>query len=408
MAILAIVFIAVALVVLLLLPKIVHDRAVATARDWGFAVTIDRTGIGFGGVSLRGIKASALRAGLSATVQEIFIEGLSGKNVRIVGLDAKIDGSYADLAIPIGMLLAEDRARFAGDTNAPRHLTLAKAHLTAAGLLGAGSTIEARDVGLELDSRGSGLEELRGSAGQLAITTGDEDNGRHLGPWASSFESAPTGARVRVMFDPPIADGPSALFVVGRLAPLEVTVKIPRSSFTHLGFKPDENGIPADAATEVEVNLEGRLPLSGRSEVKGDVTLWAARPKGFPAPIDIRADVGLAGASDGPLSFEKTTVTLGPFVAGVTGTVLHHDRGLRLDAMFKTNPVPCERFAKAEAKKVGPLTQVLQALGQSTGAVRVTGSVNASGVVKYDSAAPNDASVTWLAKETCGVSIFGM
>jgi hypothetical protein len=68
----------------------------------------------------------------------------------------------------------------------------------------------------------------------------------------------------------------------------------------------------------------------------------------------------------------------------------------------------CEKLAKAEAKSLGALASTLQAIGQSTGAFRVTGTVNASGVVKYDSAHPEEASLTWLAKETCGVSIFGM
>src|SRR5690606_24252150 len=109
-----------------------------------------------------------------------------------------------------------------------------------------------------------------------------------------------------------------------------------------------------------------------------------------------------------PFDLENAQVTVGPFVAGVKGTVAPHDRGLRLDAIFKTAPLPCERLARDEARNMGSLAATLQALGQRTGVLRVTGSVNVSGLVKYDTAEPEAASVTWLAKETCGVSIFGM
>jgi hypothetical protein len=57
---------------------------------------------------------------------------------------------------------------------------------------------------------------------------------------------------------------------------------------------------------------------------------------------------------------------------------------------------------------MGPLLGTIQALGQSTGAVRVVGNLNASGLVKFDTDNPGGASVTWVATETCGVSLFGM
>ncbi|MBN9166362.1 MAG: hypothetical protein J0I07_35845, partial [Myxococcales bacterium] len=123
--------------------------------------------------------------------------------------------------------------------------------------------------------------------------------------------------------------------------------------------------------------------------------------------IDVHVEGGASSTPDKPFELEKTSVSVGPFVAGVTGTVVPHARGLRLDAMFRTIPIPCERLARAEAKNMGPLVATLQALGQSTGALRVTGQVNASGALKLDTAALEETNVTWLAKETCGVSIFG-
>jgi hypothetical protein len=75
--------------------------------------------------------------------------------------------------------------------------------------------------------------------------------------------------------------------------------------------------------------------------------------------------------------------------------------------IFKTLPTACDRLAHAEAKQAGALATLLKSLGQPATALRVFGQVNAQGVVKYDTAAPEDVSMTWLSKDTCGLSIFG-
>jgi hypothetical protein len=407
LAIAAVLLVIVTVALLLLLPKIIRDRAMATAREAGFEITIEQVGVSFSGISLRGVKAKAIRIpGVTATMEEIYLAGLSGRNARITGLDARLDGRTTDLQFALGLLLAENRARLAGTPSDPNHLSLVNARLTWDGLTGDGSRLSAGDIGLELDSRGSGAEEARGNVGRFDIVT--KAGQRAWGPWASSFERTGTNSRVRLMFDPPVPDGPSALLVWSRLAPADLTIKIPRSPFANLGITPADIGLPADAGTELEAKLHGTFPTNGRSEVTWDATLWAARPHGFSGPIDIHTTGGASGPHDKPLDLEKATVSVGPFVAALTGTVTPHETGARLDVLFKTLPVPCEKLARAEAKTMGPLAATLQDLAHASGALRVTGTVNASGVVKYDTAQPDDASVTWLAKETCGLSVFGL
>jgi serine/threonine-protein kinase len=394
-----------ALVVLFaFVPRIVRDRAIAMAHDAGYLMTIEHVSVGLGGISLRGVKLTAIAApGVSAEVGELFADGIRARSIRITGLDAKIVGSYGDVWIPLGMLLEENRARFAGTPTGPRHLSVVNAHLSWDGVLGDGSHAEVSDVGLEGDSHGSGLEELKGGTGTILVSTG----ALHLGPWASTFETAPASSRIRVAFDPPIADGPSALFVWGAAAPLETTVRIARSPFKNLGVRPEELGLPADAATDLEVRLDGKLPATDRSEIKGTIALGGARAKDLPRRVDVRIDLSLGGTRGQPLDLDKTTVAIGPIVAAVTGTVDVRDLSVRVDAMFRSVPLTCDRLAKLGTKAFfgSDLASALPPLPQ---AFRVTGAVGVSGVVKYDSADPTASSVSWLARETCGVSIFGM
>ena len=101
-------------------------------------------------------------------------------------------------------------------------------------------------------------------------------------------------------------------------------------------------------------------------------------------------------------------MTLGPFLANVTGTLTPTDLGFRLDAAWRTVPISCEKLARAEAKSMGPIAVAVQDLARSTGLARVTGTAQSSGLVKYDSKTPDEGTVTFTVRDACGLSIFGM
>jgi serine/threonine-protein kinase len=405
-AVFAIALVLVVVGLLLVLPTIVRERAIAMAHEAGFTMKVEHTGIGFGGATLRGVTlTSPSLPGVRASVDEIGVLGLFRRDLRFYGLKLEATGAPADLLVPLSLLVDENRARFAGTPDRPRKLGLTGAQLTWTGLAGPGSKLEVADAVLDIDSRGARLEETRGSVGRLSFKSGP--NGRELGPWAATYESSPTTSRLRIMFDPPVADGPSAL-IVGLPPLVDATVRIPRARFAHLGFGPEDLGLPADADTEIDVTLEAHV-TAARSELKGQAALYGARvgvgAKGAARRMDVRADLGLHGVAGKPLELDHTSVTVGPFNAGVTGTLTPYEKGVRLDAMVRAAPIGCDRIAKASGGLAGSVASALDATG---GAIRLTGNVNLNGVVKWDSAAPDESSVTWLAKESCGVSIFGM
>lgn len=392
-----------AVAALLLLPSVVRSRAIAEAREAGFDVTIDRVSVGLDGVTLRDVTAKATRtAGISARAGEIHLAGLSATKARVTDLTARLEGPRDDLEVGLAAILSDHRRRFAGTPAKPRELSIQGARLTWAGP--AGERLSAADIAVEIASHGAGVEEVHGSVGRLELATPKAE----LGPWASTFERRGGASRVRLTFRPPAPDGPSALLIWPRAGATELSVDVPRTSFRDLGVKPAALGLPAEDATDVQVSLRGTLVEDARSELTFDATLWGLRPGGVSRAIDVHLEGTAASEGAKPLELDKTNVTVGPFVASVTGTVAPHAGGFQLDATFQTLPMPCEQLARSEAKNMGPLAATLQAIGETTGALRVTGAVNASGVVAYDTAAPEAATLSWMAKETCGVSIFGM
>ncbi|MBX3200231.1 MAG: hypothetical protein KF894_18995 [Labilithrix sp.] len=392
-----------AVAALFLLPAIVRSRAIAEAREAGFDVTIDRVGVGLDGVTLHDVTAKATRTpGISARASEVHVAGLSATKARVTGLTARLEGPRDDLEVGLAAILSDHRRRFAGTPAKPRQLSVQGARVTWEGP--AGERLAAADVAVEIASHGAGVEEVHGSVGRLELATPKAE----VGPWASTFERSGGASRVRLAFVPAVPDGPGALLIWPRSGATELSVTIPRSSFRDLGVEPAALGLPAGGAPDVQVSLRGALSDDARSELTFDATLWGLRPAGLARAIDVHLEGTAASEGGKPLELAKTNITVGPFVAGVTGTVTPHAGGFQLDAMFKTLPMPCEQLARSEAKNMGPLAATLQAIGESTGALRVTGAVNASGVVAYDTAAPEAATLSWMAKETCGVSIFGM
>ncbi len=405
LAIAATVLVAVAVVVMLFLPRIVRDRIVASAREAGVDLTIERVGIGVSGVALHGITAKVQRVpGAFVTVEEIYAVGFSAREVRVRGLEVKLEGHVSEVGPALLQLYEDNRGRLAGGGGEARKVSIVSARLAWSGVLGEGSRLDASEVGTDFESRSAGAEDIRATLGRFEVKTARTV----LGPWAASFERSPSSSRLRLLLDPPVPDGPSALLVWSKTSPHHLTVKIPRSPLARLGLRPDDLGLPADPGTELEVKLEGGQSHTTRTEGSGRVDLYGARLRGLKGPVDLKIEGSASGLPGKPIDLEKTTATIGPFTANVTGTITPSDTGFRLDAAWRTLPIPCEKLVRAEAKSMGAIAAALQEIAHSTGAARVTGTAQGSGVVKYDSKSPDEGSMTFMTKEACGLKIFGL
>jgi serine/threonine-protein kinase len=391
--------------VLLLLPMIVRDRLLASAREAGIDLTVERVGIGLGGVTVRGITAKAQRVpGAEVRADEIFATGFSAKEIRIRGLDVKLDGLMSTVGPALLGLYDDNRARLAGTGGDARKVSIVSAHVAWTGLLGEGTSLDAGEVGTDFESKAVGAEEIRASVGHFNVRTPHTT----LGPWAGSFDRNPNASRLRILLDPPVPDGPSALLVWGKGSATHLTIHVARSPFARLGIRPDDLGLPADGGTEVELKIDGGQSPSTRFEGTGRLDLFAARLKGLKSPVDLKIEGAASGLPNKPLELTQTTATLGPFLANVTGSITPTDFGFRVDADWRTTPISCEKLVRSQAKSLGPIAVALQDLARSSGAARVTGTAQASGLVKYDTKSPDTATATMITREACGLSIFGL
>lgn len=386
----------------LLLPTVLERWLVSRARDVGLTLTIERVGVSVRGFTLHGVTvtAPALPA-LTLRAGEVVVQGGAGREVAIVRATATIAarGATSQLGAEAAALYERTVPLLAGDDDAPRHIVVAGATLTAEGVLGT-SAVQASNIDVTMDLRKKSRE-VRASVGRLEVRT---ETGT-FGPWAATLEDTERSARARLIFDPPVPDGPHALLLWSRGQGPLLTVQVARTRLANLGVP--VLGAAVSPATEIAVSLERRIDAASRVLAKGKLELFGVRPGGFASPVDVVVEGQAQGTSGAPLTLDKASATVGPFVASIAGSVTEASDGVRFDGSFRTRPIACSDIARAEAKKLGVLATLVHDTALRSGAVRVTGSAQAQGTFTFDSRTPNAGALDFTTAESCGLSLFG-
>ncbi len=419
--------------VLLFAPVYVKRRVVTEARAFGLELAIDSVSVRFGGVSLHGVTAKSVDApSVVVHAADVHSHGFSGADVRAEDVTVDVQGTVAEVANGLARVLAR------GEHDAPvmdaKHLTVVRTRIDWVDPTGEGTKLVAEGAGFEIEGhRRDPSERMRAAAGAAAagrseprvvdpknmppnrlVVRGTSDRTwlgtpkGSLGPWTASFEVDGASNRVRVLFDPAVPDGPSALYVWGPATSDALTVRIPRVPLATLGIPGPVVGLPQGASPDVQASIESSLTPLGRVEAKAHVEVLGVPFPGGRAPVPLRIDANASGIPGKPLDLEKSTVAVGPFVANVSGTVEVGIAGTRIDSTWKVGPIPCERLAKAKVEaEGGALAAALQDFGQITGIARVTGTATANGSFLLDTSAPEPVVLATRTHETCGLRLFG-
>lgn len=386
----------------LLLPTMLERWLVSKARDVGLTLTIERVGVSVRGFTLHGVTVTAPALPvLTVRAGEVVVQGGTARNVAVVRASATVAASPG--GSPNGeeaaALYERTLASLAGDDDAPRRVVVVGATLAVEGVLGTSAT-HASNIDVTMDLRKKSRE-VRASVGRLDVRT-DAGN---FGPWAATLEDTERGTRARLIFDPPVPDGPHALVLWPRGQAPVLTVDVARTRLSNLGVPALGDAVPP--TTEIAASLERRVDAARRVVAKGKLELFGVRLAGFASPLDVIVEGQAQGLAGAPLTLDKTTATVGPFVANLAGTVTEAAGGVRLDGSFRTKPIPCSDIARGEAKKIGVLASFVHDAAVRSGAVRVTGSAQAQGTFAFDSRLPNQGAIGLSTAESCGLSLFG-
>jgi serine/threonine-protein kinase len=387
-------------VVLFVAPQIVRQRVIAGAADYGVQLTIGRATPALRGVMLRDVNV-VIPSMPSATVKldELAVDWF-GNEVAIAQLDVSVKGPSARVASEWAAL----RSRGPSSGGLSR-LSFAAAHVAWADPTPAVKNIDLGEVSLDIGRGPGGLGggDVKGGVSRITVSTALGV----VGPWAITIDQDRDLRRYRMMFDPAVPDGPTALYIRGRDTD-KISVKVPRAQLMALGIPTRVFGI-ADAETpDVEASAEGTFmhPADGPAalELTGKVGIF--RGKGATFPREVAVDLVLTGEPSRGIKLRKSLARTGPFALALDGTLTPHDAGFQLDMTFGSEPVACERIAKLNAERsLGPLAGVL--MGVVKGAVAVTGNAQVRGNLAFDTRTPGQLKVAYAEHEDCGLSILG-
>jgi hypothetical protein len=252
--------------------------------------------------------------------------------------------------------------------------------VTWTGPIGEGSRVDAEGIGLDLVRGASGLgDEIHFTSPTTRITTARG----MLGPWRVDAERTSKQSRVRIGFDPVLADGPSAI-IVHTDGGTSATLKITRQPLSRLGVPSSFFGLVADDQTQVEAGIQVTRPLPNRVVGDAQITVFDARITDKSPRIDLGLKGSFAGEPGKPLDTNHAQLSFGPMVARVIGAVTLQDESFRVELKWEVLPLPCGVLLK----KLSPAQ------------------ASASGMLAFDSRRPDQADFKLTQASTCGLPIF--
>jgi serine/threonine protein kinase len=423
----------------LLLPGYARQRAIATAAAEGLSLAIENVRVGAGGVKLLGVNLSTPDvpgASVSAAEVDVELAWLEPKLLTMRGVEVKLDGPLRDTTAAVETWYrAHHSGVVAPGAGTWLRVEVPTAHLIWSRAFGADGTIEATDVAGDMTPKVSARtgDEFHFTTKQVTlsnattVSTATDDAGSPnrptIGPWRVDLDREPNGSRVRLAFDPPVPDGPSALLVRGASGEISVDVTIPRVPLYRIGVPPGVAAVIPLAPAQLDANLHSVESAPDRVQASFSIALYGAHVPPMPAPVDVKVSGSIMGDPRAPLDLKEGQFRVGPLRGTLTGPVALTDDGATASLTWKAAPTPCSQFAPPSPglamqdlqRQLGALGNLgdlsslgldVGALTQAAGVAHITGNLVASGTVSLDSSDIRNAQVTAVAKNSCGLSLF--
>jgi hypothetical protein len=345
---------------------------------------------------------------------EVEMGGFEPSRITARNADVTIDGPYEAVKDAFAKWRASHGGTLPGAAKggeSATRLVFEGAHLVWTRPFGAHVKLDALEVRADLGRKGPD-DDVHVVSPHVRLTV----DGGTVGPWRIAFDRTGNESRARILLDPQLTDGPSALIVTSgeQITALDVTVA--RTQLVTVGITPELLGLLPGGSTQIEANIHFAHPMPSRADAHATVGLYGMKAVSVPMPLDAKLDFQVAGDPTLGAEVKKGTVTVGPLTGAVVGTLKVFDDGMRIDLGWTAGPLPCSAFTTAPTVPVVPGTPIappgdlgnqLKQFVQNTGIAKVTGEVRMAGSFAFDSRDFGNANVTFTPTNTCDVSLFG-
>ena len=335
-----------AAVAVVLVPRFIKAKLIATAAAHGVALTIDDLAIRPGRAQIRGVKASPLirsdakgapKASATASVVDVDLDGFTPKSVTVSGMTAIVDGDLGDV------LDAVSRRDKTGDGVASiERVTVKDAELQWKHMLPFEIvSLDAKHVDGEITKT-----DFHVSTKELRLFDANKD----LAPWALQLDGTDHDAHFKVAF-PGTA---KASLDVGPNGARQLEIDTPNVGPKELGLPPEALGLYGDETSRFEIHLHHKE--TGPDHAEG--TFVGAATNVFLGASTARTaftlDARYAGDPKTGMKISAGTLRAGPFTGALDGTFsIDPAAGFKASLRYSSGVMSCVDAVKSQVTTYG-------------------------------------------------------
>jgi hypothetical protein len=372
----------VAAVAVVMLPRMIKAKLIATAAAHGVALTIDDLSIRPGRAQIKGVTASPLirsdakgapKASASAATVDVDLDGFTPTAVTVTGMTATIEGDVSDVMDAIakrdktGDGVASIEKVTIKDTNVQWH------HMIKADLV----VMDAKHCEGEVTKK-----ELHVSSKELRLF-----DKKDLTPWGVQIDGDEHTAHLKIAF-PGTAKASIDLGPGTR----QIDVDTPNVAPKDLGMPPEVLGLYGDETSRFEVHLHHKETIAADSSTHAEGTFVGGATNVFLGASTNRTsftlDMRYAGDPKSALKITAGSLKAGPFTGSIEGGfALDPTAGFKANVRYSSGIMSCVDAVKSQAANYGDVGKGVAALAGMLGLDKeVQGRVMLKGEIEIDSA----------------------
>ncbi len=378
----------VAAVTVVLVPRWVKGRIIATAAAHGVALTIDDFTFGFSRARLKGVKASPLirndakgapKVTAAAASVDVDLEWFTPTAITVTGMTLDVDGDASDVAAALA-----SRNKGTAAPASITHVTLVDSslqwkHPVAAPFVAIAAVHVAADV-TRKPNRALG-EDWHVTVGDLRMFDTSKLNNA-LAPWSLTADADEIGTRATVT----LPAKATVKIDVTEAGARSLDIDTPPFVVKDLGMPPEVLALYGDDTSHLEVHVHHQE--KDPDHAQGTVVLTGSDV--FVGPSTMRTSFALdahySGDPKTSLKLSGATLRAGPFTGALDGTfALDPATGVRASLRYSSGVMACIDAVKAQAANYGDLGKGVATLAGLLGLDRaVQGRVWLKGEIEID------------------------
>jgi hypothetical protein len=366
-----------------LVPRWIKGKLVATAAAHGVALAIDDLVIRPGRAQMRGVKASPLirsdaqgapKASASAAIVDVELDGFTAKSVTVTGMTVNVDGNITDVRAAIA-----GRDKTGDGVASIEKVTIKDAEIQWRHMLAGNDLVvlDAKHVDGELTKK-----EFHASTKELRVF-----DKKDLAPWGLEMDVDEQAARFNVAF-PGTA---KASVELGANGTRQIDIDTPNVGPKDLGMPPEVLGLYGDETSHFEIHLHHKEIIAADASIHAEGTFVGAATNVFlgasTARTSFALDLHYAGDPKTAMKITAGTLKAGPFTGSLEGGFAADPvGGIKVNVHYSSGVMSCIDAVKSQVASYGEVGKGVAALAGMLGLDKeVQGRIMLKGEIELDS-----------------------